>query len=203
MLVERRWSSPQHGQLSHLCLSVDIWKLTVTIPVSRGQGQAVTSMWQPREDREVKAVTVADVILHDWAQRIQNQLIYLCIHPNFLSFLPLLPLFCLLFLKNIYLKFYLFIWLCQVLVAAHEIVSLHCGMWDLVPQPEMKPGPPALGLQGLSQRTTSEVPILSILPSTHHLSILPSFHPSRSVHQNLPMGEIEQAANVWLLRAEI
>ena len=28
-------------------------------------------------------------------------------------------------------KMYLFIWLCQVLVAAHGIFHLHCGMWDL------------------------------------------------------------------------
>ena len=26
---------------------------------------------------------------------------------------------------------YLFIWLCQVLVAAHGIFNLHCSMWDL------------------------------------------------------------------------
>ena len=100
MLVERRWASPQHGQLSHPCLSVDIRKPTLTVPGSRGQAQAVTSMWQPREDREGKAVTVAEVILHDWAQRIQNQLIYLCIRLNFLSFVPLLPLFYPFFFKK-------------------------------------------------------------------------------------------------------
>ena len=44
-----------------------------------------------------------------------------------------------------------FIWLLQVLVEAHWLFSLSCGMptlscsmWDLVPWPEMEPGSPAL-----------------------------------------------------------
>ena len=35
-----------------------------------------------------------------------------------------------------------------------------CGMWDLVPGPEIEHGPPALGEQGLSNWTTREVPSL-------------------------------------------
>ena len=36
--------------------------------------------------------------------------------------------------------------------------TLSCGMWDLVPWPEIKPGPPALGAQNLNHWTTVEVP---------------------------------------------
>lgn len=49
-------------------------------------------------------------------------------------------------------KIHLFIWLCQVF--------LHCGMWDLVPQPEIKPGPPLLEARSLSHWTTREVPTI-------------------------------------------
>ena len=52
---------------------------------------------------------------------------------------------------------YLFLWLCRVLVAACGILDLYCGMgtlscrmWDLVPWPEIKPRPPALGVSSLS-----------------------------------------------------
>ena len=50
---------------------------------------------------------------------------------------------------NSLFQVYLFIWLLQVLVAAR---------WDLVPWPEIKPRPPALGVQSLSHWTTREVP---------------------------------------------
>ena len=79
--------------------------------------------------------------------------------------------------------FILFIWLCRVLVAAHRIFVAACGifaavcgifavacgifsrgmrtlsygMWDLVPQPGIKPRPPALGVWCLSHWTTREV----------------------------------------------
>ena len=36
--------------------------------------------------------------------------------------------------------------------------TLSCGMWDLVPQPGIKPGPPALGAQSFSHWTTKEIP---------------------------------------------
>ena len=39
--------------------------------------------------------------------------------------------------------FFIFIYLCQVLVVAHEIFS--CGMWDLAPRPGIEPRLPALG----------------------------------------------------------
>ena len=57
--------------------------------------------------------------------------------------------------------FYLFIWLCWVLVAACRLFS--CNIWDLVPWPRIEPGPPALGAQSLSHWTTTEVPIISKL----------------------------------------
>ena len=77
------------------------------------------------------------------------------------------------FLKNIYL----FIWLHRVLVVAHGIfivgvgsLVVACGifscgmgtlsgsMWDLIPQPGIKPRPPALRVWSLSHWTTREVP---------------------------------------------
>ena len=78
-----------------------------------------------------------------------------------------------LFFKNIYL---LLIWLCQASVAGFGIFSsgtrtLSCSMWDLVPRPGIKLGPPALGVQSLSEYR--DVPILSILHTLHiHIHIL-------------------------------
>ena len=37
-------------------------------------------------------------------------------------------------------------------------LGLSCGMWDLVLWPGIEPGPPALGMQSLSQWITREVP---------------------------------------------
>ena len=42
-------------------------------------------------------------------------------------------------------------------------LGLSCGMWDLIPQPGIKPGPPALGVWSLSHWTTREVPGYSVL----------------------------------------
>ena len=55
---------------------------------------------------------------------------------------------------------YLF-WLCWVLVVACRISHCSCGifsfgMWDLVPQPGIKPYPPALGAWSLCHWTTRE-----------------------------------------------
>ena len=55
----------------------------------------------------------------------------------------------------------------DLLVAACGIFScsrrtLSCSMWDLVPRPGIKPGPPALGARSLSHWTTREVPALLI-----------------------------------------
>ena len=57
----------------------------------------------------------------------------------------------------------LFIWLYQVLTAAHRTFScimwtLSCGLWDLVPQQGIEPNPPVLGVWSLSHWTTREVP---------------------------------------------
>ena len=75
---------------------------------------------------------------------------------------------------NIYI--YLFISLNWVLVVAHGILSflcimgtLSCSMWDLIPQPGIKPRPPALAAWSLSHWTTAEVPayiLLIVKPSS-------------------------------------
>ena len=54
-----------------------------------------------------------------------------------------------------YASGYLFIWLHWVLVLTRRIFS--CSMWDQVPQPGIKPEPPALGAWSLSHWTTREV----------------------------------------------
>ena len=70
-------------------------------------------------------------------------------------------------------KKYLFIWLCQVVVAALEIFSLQssiwdlsvasmqtlsCDMWDLVSWPGIEPRPHAMTLWSLSHWTTRRAP---------------------------------------------
>ena len=57
--------------------------------------------------------------------------------------------------------FYLFNWLHHVLVVAHGIfnlccgiLTLSCGMWDLLPWPVIEPGPPAWGGQSLNHWIT-------------------------------------------------
>ena len=63
-----------------------------------------------------------------------------------------------------FFNIYLFIWLHRVLVAARGIFLAACRiflaacMWDLVPWPGIKPGPPALGARSLNHWTTREVP---------------------------------------------
>ena len=64
-------------------------------------------------------------------------------------------------IAKIFKKFYLLIWLCQVLVVAYRIFScslwaISCSMWDLVPCLEIKARSPALGAQSLNHWTTRE-----------------------------------------------
>ena len=40
------------------------------------------------------------------------------------------------------------------------VLGLSCRLWDLVPWPEIKLGPPAVGSRSLSPRTTREVPVV-------------------------------------------
>ena len=61
-------------------------------------------------------------------------------------------LFCFL---NIF--FCLFIYL-AVPGCSYNMQTLACGMWDLVPQPDIEPGRPPLGVQSLSHWTTREFP---------------------------------------------
>ena len=56
----------------------------------------------------------------------------------------------------LFLKKYLLIWLCQVLVAGCGIIR--CGLWYLVLWPGIEPGPPALRMWSLGHWTTGEVP---------------------------------------------
>ena len=58
---------------------------------------------------------------------------------------------------------YLFIWLHKVLVEVHRIFScrmwtLSCGMWDLVPWPEIRPSHPTLEVWSLNHWIMREVP---------------------------------------------
>ena len=46
------------------------------------------------------------------------------------------------------------------------MLGLNCGMWDLVPQPGIKPRPPALGAWSLSHWITRDMLILHIVVCT-------------------------------------
>ena len=48
--------------------------------------------------------------------------------------------------------------------------AFSCGMWDLVPWPRVKPGPPALGTWGFSLWTTREVPVQIFINSLNTVS---------------------------------
>ena len=54
--------------------------------------------------------------------------------------------------------FSLFIWLHQIAVVALGIFRLCCGMWGLVLQPGIQPGPPVLRVPSVSHGTTSNFP---------------------------------------------
>ena len=50
-------------------------------------------------------------------------------------------------------------------------LGLSYDMWDLVPWPGIKPGPPALGAHNLSPWTTGEVPGVSFIEGTDWMHI--------------------------------
>ena len=54
------------------------------------------------------------------------------------------------FFKVYFKNIYLLIFVCLI------VPGLSCGMWNLVPQPGIEPGPSALGAQSLSHWTTRE-----------------------------------------------
>ena len=64
----------------------------------------------------------------------------------------------------IFLIFIYLFWLCWVLVAVHGLLVAACGllvaacMQDLVTQPGIEPGPPALGAWSPTHWATREVP---------------------------------------------
>ena len=72
---------------------------------------------------------------------------------------------CVFFLLQIPLPgvFWLFWVLKKYAFICLSALGLSCGMWELVPQPGIKPGPPALGVWSLSHWTTREVPGYSVL----------------------------------------
>ena len=55
------------------------------------------------------------------------------------------------------------------LVGARKLQTLSCGMWDLVPSPGIKPGPPVLGLWSLSHWTTRDVTTSRLLSGAFDL----------------------------------
>ena len=57
------------------------------------------------------------------------------------------------FLSFFFLKYFIYL----------AALDLSCGIWDLVPQPEIEPRPPALGAQSLGHWTTRDVSMPSIL----------------------------------------
>ena len=59
---------------------------------------------------------------------------------------------------SFFIFYFLFTWLCQVLVVAHGIFS--CGMWNLVPWLGIRPRAPALGTWIPIHWTTRKVPPL-------------------------------------------
>ena len=80
------------------------------------------------------------------------------------------------FVIAVFLK-YLFVWLLQVLVVSYGIRGLCCSMqdlfschmkalicsvWDLVPQPGVKPRTSVLGVQSLNHWITKEAPMITI-----------------------------------------
>ena len=60
--------------------------------------------------------------------------------------------------SNSYPSLGAFIYL-AVLVLVASCGIFNWGMWDLIPQPGMELGPPALGVRSLSHWTTREVPL--------------------------------------------
>ena len=67
----------------------------------------------------------------------------------------------------------LFNWAALILVVVHRISdlpcivrNLHSSTWNLVPQPGIQAGPPALGAQSLNHWTTREVPSSCVFMGT-------------------------------------
>ena len=72
---------------------------------------------------------------------------------------------------SFFFHIYLLIWLCQVLVIAHQIFDLFCrifscSMWDVVPRKGIEPRSPAFGVWSLNHWTIWEVPLpfLTVCP---------------------------------------
>ena len=71
---------------------------------------------------------------------------------------------CVFFFLNIYLA---------VLGLSYSMLTLSCGMWDLVPWPGIKPRPPALGGWSLSYWTTREVSCMYLFKLQFYPDVCP------------------------------
>ena len=78
--------------------------------------------------------------------------------PEWYMWIPCLFIYLFLYFLFIYLAGRVLAVACGIFDLGCGMQTLSCGMWDLGPWPGMKPRPPALGVQSLSQWTTREVP---------------------------------------------
>ena len=94
----------------------------------------------------------------------------------------------------LFFKKYFFICPCWALVEARGIFNFCCGMWDLVPWPGTKSGPPALGVWNLSHWFSSVTQSCPTLCNPMDCSM-----PGFPVHHQLP--EFAQTHVHWVNNA--
>ena len=82
------------------------------------------------------------------------------------------------------------------------VPGLSCGVWDLVPWPGIKPGPPALGLWSLNQWTTREVPVCLFLIYRFPFYLLPMSSMQFICGRNWVICHVE-CRTVWILLAAL
>ena len=130
--------------------------------------------------REVEQF-VFDLTASSWERRAVTPWLWTP-YPYILLLLFLSSFVCVNFLLSFFFFFWSFlkilIWLCQVLVATHGTFSLwcgvwvfSCGMWDLVPQPEIELRAPALGAWSLYPLDYRESPYTYSLCHTMHCEL--------------------------------
>ena len=111
-----------------------------------------------------------------WAEGLHHQVVCLCLktiyttHPQALS--PTIYTLLFIFKTSVFFKIYFYL-AATVLVAAmgSSVFTEACrifsgGMWDLVPQSGIKPGPPALAVRSFC--TTREVPLRPFISGQPH-----------------------------------
>ena len=82
-------------------------------------------------------------------------------------------------------------------VAACGIFS--CGVWDLLPWPEIEPGTPALGAQSLSHWSTRKVPLCFFSALFFQIDLPGNQYHVGGQHQ---MGSVEFLLQVWDLMSK-